>query len=137
MKRRDRVHVHNAAANEVNNRTIIRPYHNIETTDVQINKADNQVQNREDIVHPTVFKTETREEVLQAPGRTIITQPVHQHYIKEKDIHHIHRPVIKKKFVVRKVRIPTPVVQKIPIVRKVQARVNTKVLPAQTLVLRQ
>ena len=43
MKRRDRVHVHNAAANEVNNRTIIRPYHNIETTDVQINKADNQV----------------------------------------------------------------------------------------------
>ena len=44
--------------------------------------------------------------------------------------------MIKKQFVVRKVRVPTPVIQKIPIVRKVQARINTKVLPAQTLVLR-
>ena len=72
----------------------------------------------------------TREEVLTAPARKIITQPVHQHYIREKDIHHIHRRVIKKQFVGRKVKVPTPVIQKIPIVRRVQAKVQTKVLPA-------
>ena len=46
------------------------------------------------------------------------------------EIHHIHRPVIKRKYIVRKVKVPTPVIQKIPIIRKVQARVQTKVLPA-------
>ena len=36
----------------------------------------------------------------------------------------------------RKVKVPTPLIQKVPIVRRVQAVVKTKVLPAETLVLR-
>lgn len=123
VKQRNRTYVYKAQPNVVHNYTVIKPHVNTETTEVRFNKQEDQVQNKPDTVLPTVNKTVTREQVVTVPGKQIITQPVHQHYIKDKEIHHIYRPVIKKKFVVRKVNVPTPVIQKIPIVRKVQARV--------------
>ena len=84
----------------------------------------------------TINKESTRTKVVTLPAKQIITQPVHQDFVHHQVTNHIHKPVIKKKYVVRKVKVPTPVIQKIPIVRNVQARVKTEVLPAQTLALK-
>ena len=109
---------------------MIKPTIHKEMTNVKFNKLADQNKTLQDVVHPTKYKQEMRVQTVQAPAKQIITQPVHQHFIKHKEVHHIHRPIIKKKYVVKKVKVPTPVIQKIPIVRKVKAWVKTKVLPS-------
>ena len=136
FRRRDSTKVVRAQQNEQHQHTIIKPRVENTDTNVQINKLPNRRQNLQDVVHATENKQIVRNQVIQAPAKTLVTQPIVQHIVREKEVHHIHRPVIKKQQVVRKINVPTPVIQKVPIVRRVRAVVQTKVLPAQTLVLR-
>ena len=126
----------NAPQPQIHHRTTIIPTIQRNNTVVQLNRQADRNQNNQPIVHPTINKEETRTQVVQAPAKQIITQPVVQHLVHHQETHHHHRPTIKKKVNVRKVAVPTPIIQKIPVYRKVQAVVDTKVLPAQTFVLK-
>ena len=126
LQERNRTQTITRPGKEIYNNTYIQPIVQRENVDVQFNReADKQVQ-LDDVVAPAQFKTTNRVETVQVPGNQIITQPVVQKYVEQRDIHHIQQPSVVKVPVHRPYPVPTPVVKKVPIVRKIPVPVASK-----------
>lgn len=78
------------------------------------------------IVQEPMYKRSTRTQTVKVPGQKVITQPVIQEYYKEKEIHHVQNPVVKRIPVQRPVPVPTPVLNKVPVIRKIPVPIANK-----------
>ena len=78
------------------------------------------------ITEPTKYNTQSRTQTVTAPAQQIITQPVVQEYVHEREIHHVQNPVVRRVPVARPVPVPTPVLNKVPIVRRIPIPVQKK-----------
>lgn len=80
----------------------------------------------DDIVEDVKYNTTNKVQTVQAPGQRIITQPIVQEYMNEREIHHVHNPVVRRVPVTRAVPVPTPVLNKVPIIRRIPVPINKK-----------
>lgn len=80
----------------------------------------------EPIVNQPVRYEELRKQVVQIPGKQVITQPVVQEYFQRDDIHHFQNPVFEEVRFNRRVPIPTPVVVKVPTKREIPIAIPSR-----------
>lgn len=93
---------------------------------VQFNRLDDRSIQLDPIVEPTQYNTRSRTQTIQTPGHQIITQPIIQNYVEQRDIHHVQQPVVQRIPVHRPYPVPTPVIKKVPIVRRIPVPVVRK-----------
>ena len=67
-----------------------------------------------------------RTQVVQAPGNKVIQQPIIQNYVRETEVHHHTKPVIRKVPVIKRVAIPTPIIKRVPVIKKVPIPIKRK-----------
>ena len=78
------------------------------------------------IVEETQYNTQNRVQTVNAPAKQVITQPVVQEYVHEREIHHVQNPVVRRVPVARPVPVPTPVLNKVPIIRRIPVPIRKK-----------
>lgn len=124
--RRERTQVVNAPGNEVHNYTTHKPMVRTENVKVQFNKQPEQVTNKPEIVENVQRRTRKRVQNAQIPAEKTIIQPIVQNIVRDREMHHIHKPIFKRVEVVRTVKVPTNIIQKVPVVKRVPVPVRTK-----------
>lgn len=124
--RRQRTQVVNAPGNQIHNRTVLKPMVRTENVNVQFAKQPDQVINRPVIVENVQRRTLNRTQTAQIPAQKTIIQPIVQNIVRDREMHHIHKPIFKRVEVVRTVKVPTNIIQKVAVVKKVKVPVRTQ-----------
>lgn len=93
---------------------------------MQINKGEDKQVQLEPITAQAEFFNVNKTQVVNIPGKEVITQPVVQEYYQQNDVHHIQKPVFDKVEINRYVPLPTPFAQKVPVIRRIPVPVAKK-----------
>ena len=126
---------------EIYNNTYIQPVVQRENVDVQFNRQADKHVNLEEVVAPAQYKTTNRVETVQVPGNQIITQPIIQRTVEQRNIHHVQTPQVNRVAVHRPYPVPTPVIKKVPVIRRIpvpsmkKQRGGTKIVNLQKVAL--
>lgn len=124
--RRQRTQAVNAAGNEVHNYTTIKPMVRTERVNVQFVRQPQQVTNNPERVENVQRRTVRRVQNAQVPANKTIIQPIVQNIVRDREMHHIHKPIFKRVEVVRTVKVPTNIIQKVAVVKRVKVPVRTQ-----------
>lgn len=116
----------NVEANEIHNHRTIRPNLTNIRTQVQLQNSPDQTVNRPDIVLNSRNNTTMRVQNATVPGQKTYVQPVIQYVINENETHHVHKPVFKRVPYLKQITVPTTVLQKNPVIRRVKVPVKTQ-----------
>jgi len=105
---------------------MIRPQLMNINTKLDVVQSPDQIVNRPDIVNPTQRRETMRIQNATVPPQKTFVQPVIQYVINENETHHVHSPVFKRVPYLKRVTVPTTVLQKVPVVKKLPVPVKTR-----------
>lgn len=113
-------------SNEIHNKTIIKPILRRERVKIEYIKKPDVVINKKDIYEEEKKKFMMRTRNVRVPPQKTVIQPIIQNIIRERETHHIHKPLFKKYHITKTVTVPTNIIQKVEVLKKVKVPVKTK-----------
>ena len=122
----NRTQAFNVPANEIHSHTQIRPQLLNVNTQLNLERSPDVVVNRPDQVLASQNSVRVRTQNETVPAQKTFVQPVIQYVINENETHHIHKPVFKRVPYLKKVTVPTTILQKNPVVKRVPVPVKTQ-----------
>lgn len=116
----------NVDANEIVSKTTIKPQLLNVNTKLDVAQSPDVNVNKNDIVLPVQNSETTRVQNAVVPAQRTFVQPVIQYIINENETHHVHKPVFKRVPYLKQVTVPTTILQKNPVVKRVPVPVRTQ-----------